>query len=56
MDYVKRITNVSNLTLSRITHVSNNDVTLCGKQVDDKWYVVGDTSDVNCKKCREALV
>jgi hypothetical protein len=41
-------------------HAADNDKTLCGKELNEMWYVISSSGlspeDITCKKCIKALI
>ncbi len=50
MDYVRRIIKDEPLTLAKRLYVAEDDKTLCGMSLNERWYVVGE-GNVTCKRC-----
>ena len=58
MEYVQRAVYGPEHELSYMmhdtVHLSNNDMTMCGKQVNEMWFTVKERP-VSCRACKKAV-
>jgi hypothetical protein len=57
--YVRRCKNKITTATYKTLHVANSNYTLCGKELNEMWYVESsaglELDDVTCKECKKLL-
>jgi hypothetical protein len=60
LDFVRRCKNKTTKETHNTLHVADSIRTLCGKELNEMWYVESsaglELDDVTCKKCKKMLI
>jgi len=59
LHYVRRCKNKTTNETHNTLHVADSIRTLCGKELNEMWYVESsgyELDDVTCKKCKKMLI